>query len=69
MELVSDTQESQKNKTAENKKKGTSQKFPRLAPFFFFFLDIKDRKTSTFTMTKLDTKENAANFSKNFRLV
>lgn len=68
MELVSDTQESQKNKTEENKKKGHHRSFQD-QHFFFFFWDIKDRKTSTFTMTKLDTKENAANFSKNFRLV
>ena len=66
MELVSDTQESQKNKTEENKKKGHHRSFQDQ---HFFFWDIKDRKTSTFTMTKLDTKENAANFSRNFRLV
>lgn len=37
----------------------------------FLFFDIKDRKTGTFTMTfiYLDTKENAANYSKNFRRV
>ena len=67
MELVSDNQESQKNKTEENKKHGHHRSFQDQHLFFFLFFDIKDRKTSTFTIRYLDTKENAANYSKNFR--
>ena len=44
MELVSDNQESQKNKTEENKKHGHHRSFQDWHLFFFFFFGHKRQK-------------------------